>query len=316
MLLPDIYIIILAVLVDLIIGDPRHLPHPVQAIGWLITVLEPVFRKTIQNLKIAGLLMSVLIVGLITVFVLLISILGFIISPTVGIVVQIVLITSGLAVNSLAREGWMVRRFLKLNQTDKARARVQQIVSRDLSKEDRAGITRALIETMTENLSDGVIAPLIFAALGGATGIWFYKTVNTLDSMIGYKNERYRQFGWFAARLDDVVNYLPARLTGLLIFMTSALLLRKPLSAIKAWIRDAQKGPSPNGGIPIVTFAGAIDIRLGGNCYDHSGKLIPIPKVGGRRDKLKTQDISWALAFHYCTTAILLASLFVAGQIF
>ena len=138
--------------------------------------------------------------------------------------------------------------------------------------------------------------------IGGLPGIWFYKTINTLDSMVGYKNERYLEFGWFSAKLDDVVNLIPARITGVLMLLSSLLLHKNTKQALKGWKNDAQKGPSPNGGIPIVTFAGAQDIMLGGDCKDRKGTVISIPYVGGSRRSLTISDISSVLLFHYLSS--------------
>ncbi|MBI2473070.1 cobalamin biosynthesis protein CobD [Candidatus Uhrbacteria bacterium] len=301
--------LVFAVLADLMIGDPQWLYHPVQGIGFLIETFEPRFRRRIRNKKWAGIVFALFIIFLCTVSALSLLLLAYRIHFFVGLAVHVLGIASALSVKSLAREGWVVRRLLQKQDIEGARKRVSLIVSRDLSHEDKQGILRALIETMTENLSDGVIAPLFFAIFGGMPGIWFYKTVNTLDSMIGYKNQRYKDFGWFAAKLDDVVNYIPARMTGILIVMTSVLFFKKTKQALWAWYRDAQKGPSPNGGIPIVVFAGAQDISLGGNCFDQSGNLIEIPHVGGQRKELHISDLHWTLIFHY--TCIFLFLLFI-----
>ncbi|MFH1429950.1 MAG: adenosylcobinamide-phosphate synthase CbiB [Candidatus Uhrbacteria bacterium] len=308
-------ILILAIILDLIVGDPPWLPHPVRWIGWLASTLEPFFRMLCGRfLRIAGVLFTLLIISIVMSLVTVISIAAFLIAPIIGVATQIALIASALAVKSLAREGWIIRRLLRQGSIKSARVRVQRIVSRNMEQENERGIIRALIETMTENVSDGVIAPLCFALIAGAPGIWFYKTINTLDSMIGYRNDHYRKFGWFAARLDDVVNYIPARITGTLIVFTALFTKQSARGSILAWIRDAQKGPSPNGGIPIVAFAGARDIQLGGNCVDQGGHTIEIPTVGGHRTTLTTMDISWCLVFHYSTTGLfLILAIFVSS---
>ncbi len=303
--LPSISTLLLAVAVDLIVGDPPWLPHPVRGIGFLIQKGEPLFRK-ISSQKFAGSLFAMTIIFLCTSLALYVVFLAYRLSPVFGLVVQIFGIASALAVNSLAQEGWKIRKLLKQDKIEEARKAVSLIVSRNMSSATHQEIIRALIETMTENLSDGVIAPLCFAFLAGLPGIWFYKTVNTLDSMIGYKNETYIDFGWFAAKFDDVLNYIPARITGGLIVLTSLMFGRNTQHAIGAWHRDGQKGPSPNGGIPIVTFAGALDISLGGNCLDQKGNVIIIPCVGGKRKELRISDIEWTLCFHYVSVFLFL----------
>lgn len=301
-ILPAWGIVAFAVCLDLLIGDPPWLYHPVRAIGSLSTTLERLFRARIAPTRLAGTLFALSTICIVTGIALALTWITFRIHPLLGTLVQILGIASALAIHSLAKEGWVIKQLLVNDQITEARERISLIVSRDMSEATPHDIIRALLETLTENLSDGVIAPLCFAMIGGLPGIWFYKTINTLDSMVGYKNERYLEFGWFSARLDDVVNLIPARITGVLMLLTSLLLHKNTKQAIKAWKNDAQKGPSPNGGIPIVTFAGAQDIRLGGDCKDQKGTVIAIPYVGGSRRSLTISDISSALVFHYLST--------------
>jgi len=299
------YIILTAILLDLLIGDPIWLYHPVRFFGYLTRKHERWIRVKFDNLKAGGVVLNLLIV-LPTYFITLL-IVKLLDSYSAGLsfVFSCVVIYFCLAINSLTAEGWIIRNFLIKKDLSSARNRLSTIVSRDVSREDGRGIIRGTIETLTENLSDGIIAPLFFAMIGGAPLALAYKAINTLDSMVGYKNEKYINLGWFSARLDDLVNLIPARLTGLLLVLTSIITFKHPLKAIQAWWRDAQKGPSPNGGIPIVTFAGAMDITLGGECYDKEGRVINIPEVGGLRKELKTSDIVWANLFIYLSTALM-----------
>lgn len=310
------WIIVWAVVLDVLIGDPLRLPHPVRWMGFFINKLEIFFRRNFNNLRLAGVLLWLTMVGgtLLSSYVVLIA--SFKIHWILGSVVNVVMIFYALATKSLTDEGRAISRYLTAHDLTGARQRLQTIVSRDCSREDQLGIIRGTIETLTENLGDGIIAPLFFAVLGGGPWTLTYKAINTLDSMVGYKNERYKDFGWFSARADDVANWFPARLTGLLIIMSSVFTLQSPVKAVRAWLSDSRKGPSPNGGIPIVTFAGARDIALGGDCCAPDGSLIKIPVVGGSRRALEIADIWWANVFIYLSLVLFLVFwLLVKGDV-
>lgn len=282
---------------DLAVGDPVWRFHPVRLIGSLAIKLEPFFRRFTHRQRINGVLFNLSIVAGIFLSALCLKLALYSLNPYLGLAWEIVTLYFCLALRSLSDEGRMVARHLKTGDLSAARARTQNIVSRDLSREDERGVVRAVLESMTENLSDGIIAPMFFAMLGGAPSALAYKAINTLDSMVGYRDDKYAQFGWFSARLDDLVNLVPARLTGLLMVLLSFLLFRNPIRAIKAWWSDSQKGPSPNGGIPIVVFAGARDIALGGDCLSPDGSVICLPLVGGRRMDFGRKEIFWAQIF-------------------
>lgn len=299
----QIYTIIMAIFFDLFFGDPLWFYHPVRFVGFLEIKLEEVFRKYLKNyLFLAGVLLTCILVFFSLFITVWLSFITFQLSVVFGIIFQVVAIGVGLSIKSLTREGKLGIKFLKDNNLSAAKNQVSTIVSRNLRDENAMGVIRALIESLMENLSDGIIAPLFYAFLFGAPGIWFYKTVNTLDSMIGYRTEEYEQFGKFAARLDDVLNFIPARITGFLIVVVSIVSGYETLLALKVWGRDAQKGPSINGGIPIVVFAGAQNIRLGGNCKDKNNNVISIPFVGGTNEKLTVSHIRSALFFIYFVT--------------
>lgn len=300
--------IVLAMTMDLLLGDPVWAYHPVRLIGRIAGFLEPLFRRLSDLQKLNGALFNLAIVigsglscwGLIALSATLDSNLAFLFESVV--------MYFCLALGSLASEGTRAVAALARGDAEEARQLVQGLVSRDLSQEDERGIIRALIESLTENISDGIVAPLFFAMIGGAPLMLAYKAINTLDSMVGYRNDRYRDFGWFSARLDDVVNFIPARLTGMFMVMSAFLLGRHPIKAIRVWWRDAQRGPSPNGGIPIVVFAGALDISLGGDCRAADGTIVEVPTVGGRRTELGIGDVRWAIIFCYHSSLLFLAA--------
>jgi adenosylcobinamide-phosphate synthase len=201
-------------------------------------------------------------------------------SPSLGVATEIVLAWTCLASRSLHDEASAVTAALEAKDISLARQRLARIVGRDTQELSEAEISRAVIETVAESASDGVIAPLFYMALGGVPLAMAYKTINTLDSMIGHADERYFYFGKVAARLDDVVNFFPARLTAMSIATTAAIVEgANPRSAMDTWLRDGNKHKSPNAGQPESAMAGALQVRLGGsNSYD--GAIMTAPSIG------------------------------------
>jgi adenosylcobinamide-phosphate synthase len=245
--------VVAGVLLDLAIGDPPWLPHPVRGIGWLATVSERMWRATELPLRTAGVLFWISVVGLSTAIVWL--------TPHW---MNIYWIYSLLACRDLDAQASGVVQALNRGDTVEARRRLSWIVGRDTEGLDEPGVMRATVETVSENLSDGVIAPLFYLAVGGPAGMAAYKAINTLDSMVGYRNERYREFGWASARIDDVVNYLPSRLTAVLVQVAALLPGFDAQRTFRVIRRDGASQPSPNSGYPEAAFAGAIGVQLGG----------------------------------------------------
>ncbi len=292
-----------AIVLDLAIGCPPWPYHPVRLIGRLATNLEPRMRRLLpRSERLAGILF---VLGILTI-VLIASAWLYRVPWTWRWPIEGVLLHFCLAYRCLRDEGRRVMTALGDGKIDEARERLQWLVSRDVSQAPPTHIIRGTIETMMENSSDAIIAPLFWFAVGGAPAALLYKAVNTMDSMVGYRTPRYLAFGWAAARLDDLVNLIPARLTGILMVIAAAILGGSPRMALRAWWRDAQKGPSPNGGIPIVTFAGAEDIGLGGDCVNPDGSIIHIPHVGGHRATLLIADAHRALHYLGLITALAL----------
>ncbi len=260
--------ILLAILLDLLFGDPRWLPHPVQGIGWLAQRAEAPLRCLIPNPKLAGIVAVVWVVG-ITVLI------GFgllkgaaLLHPLAGDLVAILLLYTCFATRSLHDHAMAVYRPLKAGNLDEARQRVSWLVGRDTTELDEGEVTRAAVESVAENTVDGCTAPLLFAFLAGPLGALAYKAISTLDSTFGYKNERYLQFGWASARLDDLTNLLPARLTAILVPPASILLGLDWKNSWLIFLRDRNNHPSPNGGQIESAVAGALGVRLGGiNSY-------------------------------------------------
>jgi adenosylcobinamide-phosphate synthase len=276
-------LILLSLLLDNFFPDPVFKFHPIRIIGNIVSFLEIQFFKMNFNKKFLGLVFLVVIIF--TTQFLFIGLLFLILKINfyIAIIYYIGLTYLFLSTKTLINEGWKVYLFLENKDIDGARKISQGLVSRNMEKEKEQGIVRATIESMTENMSDGVVAPILFLIMFGLPGLIFYKTVNTLDSMIGYKNNKYKDFGYFSAKFDDILNYVPARITGGLILFLSIFYGDNIKKGITSWYKDAQKGESPNGGIPISTFAGVTDVVLGGDVYDKENNIIKVPKVGGTK---------------------------------
>jgi adenosylcobinamide-phosphate synthase len=269
---------LVAAAADLIVGDPRWMPHPVRWMGRLIVWLEDrcVRLFTQDHRRVAGVVLVATAVGISTgVAVVLVAV----VEGAVRFVVVCYVVSSLLALASLDREAIHVLRALTERRLELARARLAGIVGRDTRDLDEPEVLRAVLETVAENLSDGVIAPVFYLMVGGIPGMVAYKCVNTLDSMVGYKNERYAELGWAAARLDDVANYIPARLSALLVLLVAAICGLSPRAGWRIIRRDAARQPSPNAGYPEAAVAGALGVRLGGaNTY--FGQVVEKPFLG------------------------------------
>ena len=302
--------IITAYFLDLIVGDPYWLPHPVRIIGKVIEYLARVLRKNNQNQraeKIKGIFLTVITVGLSYYIIYFLIYIAGIISPGIKFAFSSFFIFTALSTKNLGEEAFSVYRALKENNLELARERVSRIVGRDTRDLDENGIVRATVETVAENTVDGIISPLFYAVLGGAPMAVAYKAVNTLDSMVGYKNEKYLYFGWFSAKLDDLANYLPARISVILIPVASLMLRQRGLAALRAIFRDGKKSPSPNAGIPEAGFAGALGIQLGGvNFYQGVEEYRPV--LGEKLKRKSSKDILQAIRLSYTVSTLMLLS--------
>lgn len=300
------YQILAAFGVDLLLGDPRWLPHPVRFIGRFATALESPLRRAIPNARIAGILavIAVLAVAGGSAFLLIAG--ADLLHPAVADVVSIALLYTCFAGRDLARHSGRVYEALAADDLPEARRRVAMLVGRDTEALDEPEVVRATVESVAENMVDGVTAPLLFAVIGGPVGAMLYKAVNTLDSTFGYKNERYLQFGWASARLDDVVNYIPARITAPLTAFTAALLGLRPLGAWRMFRRDGRSHPSPNSGLTEAAVAGALGVQLGGvNVY--FGVASERPRMGDPLQPLARAHILQTNRLMLLTSALALA---------
>lgn len=283
--------LIIGFVLDLIIGDPHNPYHPVRMIGNLAMNLERIFRKLYSNnLKLAGTMAWIFIIAPTFLMTLVIVKIAFFIHPMVGILVEGILIYFCISAKGLKVEGLKVIRTLELGDLEKARHQLSYIVGRDTASLDETAIVRAVIETVAENMSDGIIAPILFAGLGGAPLAMAYKAVNTCDSMFGYKNEKYIDFGFAAAKLDDWFNYIPARLTGYLIVVASFILGLEYKQSYVMYKRDRYNHTSPNSAHPEAAVAGALGIKLGGANY-YFGKLVEKPTIGDETKPIEIEDL-------------------------
>lgn len=294
--------LILGFLLDLIFGDPHWMPHPVRAIGLLIEGLERLLRKlfprTEEGELIAGGVLVILVVGISTGAAALLLWLCGLVHPWLAFAAETLICYQLLATKALKTESMKVYTALKQESLEAGRKAVSMIVGRDTSCLDEAGVTRAAVETVAENASDGVIAPLLFLAIGGAPLGMAYKAVNTMDSMVGYQNERYLYFGRAAAKLDDVVNWIPARLAGVLMCASAGLAGQDGKEAWRIFRRDRKNHKSPNSAHTEAACAGALHIQLGGSNY-YFGKLVVKPTMGDDLRPVELEDIPRANRLMY-----------------
>lgn len=280
--------ILLAYGIDLIVGDPKTWPHPVKMMGRFIHFLD---TKLNRNKKSQGVLM--LSVVLVSVAVISSTLVwgAYQIHPLFGVLIEAILIATTISQKGLKDAAMEVYEPLTENKIEEARLKVGQIVGRDTNQLDEAGIIRATIETVAENTADGITSPLFWAVLGGAPAALVYRAINTCDSMVGYKNEKYENFGWASARLDDVVNWLPARLTGVLMLRTLKANPKAPKITFSRLREEARNHASPNSGWTEAAVALLLGIQLGGTNY-YQGVESASPKIGQATRVLKKEDIT------------------------
>ena len=294
-------------LLDCLLGDPYSLPHPIRAIGSMISALEKWVRRAFsQHLVLGGTILSLIVVLTSFAIPLLLLIVCYRVNIWFGAAVESILCYYMLAARCLRNESMKVYRAVREDDTEKARNAVSMIVGRDTKVLDRNGIIRAAVETVAENTSDGVTAPMIFMGLGGAPLGFLYKAVNTMDSMIGYTSEKYLKIGRTAAKTDDILNFIPSRFTALVMILSAGILNFDIRNAWKIWHRDRRKHASPNSAQTESVCAGALDVRLAGDAY-YFGELHRKPYIGDDIREIENEDIRRANRLMYCTAVITLA---------
>ncbi len=303
-----------AFLLDLIVGDPPWLPHPVVLIGRVIGGLERVLRGLIRYVRggpglerMAGVLLTVTVVAVTYAVTATAVIMAARLLEDLGMAVSVLLVSTTLASRGLGEAAMRVYAPLAKGNLGEARQMLSHIVGRRTESLPANEVARGAVESVAENTVDAVVAPLFYAFIGGAPLAMAYRAVNTLDSMVGYRNERYLNFGWASARLDDLANLLPARITGVLMTAASAICGLDAAAAWRAVARDAGRHPSPNSGIPEAAMAGALGVRLGGlNQYE--GAVSFRAYMGDARRPLQAGDIITAVRVMQVTAFLAVVS--------
>ncbi len=305
----------MGILLDFMIGDPKGWYHPVMGIGWLISKLEKWLRKLFSKTKIgeriAGIIMVMLVIGLSTLFPAIVLICCYKIHLIIGILVETFMCGTLLAAKSLKTESMKVAKSLEGYGLEAGRKAVSMIVGRDTENLSESGVIKATIETVAENTSDGVIAPMCFMALFGAVGGFFYKAINTMDSMVGYKNNSYCYFGTAAAIMDDIVNFIPARISALVMILSCPFCGLNIREAWRIFKRDRYQHASPNSAQTESVMAGALQVQLAGDAW-YFGKKYKKPTIGDKIRSVEIKDIEKSNQLMYITTiltAILILSI-------
>ena len=295
---------------DTLFGDPPWLPHPVVLMGKAISALEKRLRARLPQTPQGELLGGAVVAFTLPVGTFLLTSLVCLgaakLSPWLGLAVQMFWCGQALAAKGLAQESTNVYRALIKPDLPAARKAVSRIVGRDTQNLTLEGVTKAAVETVAENASDGVIAPLLYMLLGGAPLALTYKAINTMDSMLGYKNEKYLYFGRAAAKLDDAANYLPSRLAGLLWCAAAALTGNSPKGAWRIWRRDRHNHASPNSAQTESACAGALGVQLAGPAY-YFGEYYAKPTIGDPLRPIEPEDIRRANRMMYAESVLALA---------
>lgn len=301
--------LVLGFILDLLIGDPHFLYHPIRLVGNLISVTEKglrkIFPKTEKGELTAGVFLVLIVTGISTAVPCLLLYGARRLNPWLYFAVQTVMCYQLLATRSLKDESMKVLDRLKAEDLPGARYAVSMIVGRDTQVLDETGVTKAAVETVAENTSDGIIAPMLFLAIGGAGLGYFYKSINTMDSMVGYKNEKYLYFGRAAAKLDDVVNFLPSRISALLMIAACTFTGLDRKNAFRIWKRDRFNHASPNSAQTEAVMAGALGVQLAGDAW-YFGTLCKKKTIGDAIRPVEYEDIRRANRLLYGTAVLAL----------
>lgn len=310
--------LLLGFLLDLCLGDPRWLYHPIRLVGNWITVCEKFLRKSLPKTKggelAAGALLVLAVASVSTGLSAVLLYGAGRLHPMLAFCLETFWCYQLLATRSLKDESMKVYRELKKGDLPGARKAVSMIVGRDTQELDEAGVTKAAVETVAENTSDGVVAPMLYMALGGAALGFFYKSINTMDSMVGYKNDRYLYFGRCAAKLDDIVNVIPARLSAWLMIAATVFTGERTTDALRIYRRDRKNHASPNSAHTEAVMAGALGVELAGDAW-YFGKLYKKKTIGDPLRPVEYEDIRRANRLLYGTAllAALMAAALMAG---
>jgi len=293
--------LICAYLLDLILGDPENFPHPVRVMGKMISSWE---KFLLNKKRLGGIILTFLVVGITFSFSFLLIHYSKRLNYWLGWIIAIYLGYTTLSIKDLWVKAKAVSSALEQKDLDKARVKLKSLVGRDTEELNEEQIARATIESIAENTNDGIVAPLFYFILGGPVLALSYKAINTLDSMVGYKNEKYLHFGWASAKLDDLANFIPARICGLLISVV-ALNKKKFKQAFMTMYKDGRKHASPNSGISEAAMAGALGIRLGG-LASYGGETVNKPYLGKEQRKVDISLVKEALSLSLAASFLML----------
>lgn len=301
-------LIIISFILDLLLGDPNRFTHPIVLIGRLISFTEQFLRRKLClkfGEKLCGAILWIIVVGtsyFLTKFVIFLS---YRVNPWVGFLVSVWLLYTTLAIRSLYDEAMNIFYALRKNDLRKARKLVSGIVGRDTENLSKVDVSRATVETVAENTIDGIVSPMIYFFIGGVPLAMAYKAVNTLDSMVGYKDDRYIDLGYYSAIIDDIANFIPARIGGVFMLVSAKLLGLNARQGLKTVIKDAKKHKSPNSGIPEALVAGVLGIQLGG--WDSYFKVLQFrPFLGEKTRDIEPDDIRKTAYLSVLTSVITL----------
>ena len=297
--------LIFGFIIDSLLGDPYKLPHPIRLIGNMIAALDKKVRLHFKNLRTGGVFLACTVILAVFAVSALILYTAYHIHLAVGFITESILCYYMIAPRCLRDESMKVCHALEKNDIEGARKAVSMIVGRDTASLDKDGITRAAVETVAENTSDGVTAPMFWMIFGGAVSGCVYKAVNTMDSMIGYKNEKYIDIGRFAAKLDDALNFIPSRFTALLMVTVCPLAKLDGKNAFRIWKRDRRNHESPNSAQTEPACAGALHLRLAGDAY-YFGELHKKKYIGDDDRKIESRDIAKVNKLMYLTSVLML----------
>ncbi|ACL02164.1 cobalamin biosynthesis protein CobD [Desulfatibacillum aliphaticivorans] len=307
--------LIIAFILDMILGDPQGMPHPIRLMGRLIEGWEPRFRRLPIPTVWAGALFTLCLVALVWISAWIVLAAGAAMHPWLGAGLEIIILYFSIAPRCLDKAAYAVEKPLRQGDAEKARAELSMIVGRETKDLTPTQMSRAAVETVAENFVDGVLSPLFWIAVGGAPAAMAFKMASTLDSMVGYKNEQYILFGKASARLDDVANFIPARLSIPIIALAARLLGLSHKAAFKTAVLEGKNHKSPNAGYPEAAFAGALEIRLNGPAVYH-GELLDKPFLGekfgdpGAEHITKARRLMLASSFLGLLFAVLAAAVF------
>ena len=289
---------------DIILGDPYWMPHPVRYIGKIIEKTEKIIRiffSNVKNLKFAGVILGTIVISV--TFLFYFFLLEIFLKNTIILkkILEIIIIYQIFATRCLGDEGYKIYKSLKDGKIDLSRKQISYLVSRDTENLDEENIVKATVETITENITDGIISPMFYLVIGGIPLAMAYKATNTLDSMVGYKNEKYIDLGWFSAKFDDLLNYIPARISGVFVIVSAFILGLDYKNSIKIMLRDCKNHSSPNSGYSESASAGALKIQLGGKA-SYFGVSSMKPTMGDYIEKPNSDHIIKAIKIMYMTS--------------